>query len=397
MMLSQLNELQKETFAQLKESIKDCKLIDSSDDYVVKWLVARNFDVDQAEKMLRRSLEWRRANRIDEIVEQWEPPLVLVKYYPMGIIGNDKQSCPVWIVSFGNADWRGILQSVSKRDYLRYICYMAEKSFKEMRKNSLQTQKPVTYQTFIIDMDGLSMRQMSYKPFREVGIEGIKLSEANYPESLRRVFIINAPKAFTFVFSMVKPFLHQVTLDKISVFGFDKNEWSAALLKEIDADQLPVYYGGTMTDSNGDPKCSSKICLGGEVPPSYYMEVVKPTPKEYMTSLTLSSGSKKKLEYKIIQTNSVLRWEFMTEEGDIGFGIHYVERNGERVDLVNNERVESNLIMEEGEVACTRPVLYVVEFDNSYSFLRSKKIWYRIIVDLPSSNVPYEEFDPKEE
>lgn len=117
MMISQLNELQKETFAQVKnvvcfristflkpliqfkENIKDCKLIDSSDDYIVKWLVgkfpffsfrtfcwlistplvarwetwfkktwhlianpdrydlsltARNFDVDQAEKMLRR-------------------------------------------------------------------------------------------------------------------------------------------------------------------------------------------------------------------------------------------------------------------------------------------------------------------------------------------------------
>ena len=58
---------------------------------------------------------------------------------------------------------------------------------------------------------------------------------------------------------MVKPFLHQVTLDKISVFGFDKNEWSAALLKEIDADQLPVHYGGTMTDADGDPKRPSKV------------------------------------------------------------------------------------------------------------------------------------------
>lgn len=51
---------------------------------------------------------------------------------------------------------------------------------------------------------------------------------------------------------MVKPFLHQITLEKISVFGFDKKEWSAALLKEIDADQLPVQYGGTMIGSKAD-------------------------------------------------------------------------------------------------------------------------------------------------
>ena len=52
------------------------------------------------------------------------------------------------------------------------------------------------------------------------------------------------------LFSMVKPFLHQITLEKISVFSFDKKEWSAALLKEIDADQLPVQYGGTISKVN---------------------------------------------------------------------------------------------------------------------------------------------------
>lgn len=39
-----------------------------------------------------------------------------------------------------------------------------------------------------------------------------------------------------------------MTLDKINIFGFDKKEWSAALLKEIDAEQLPAQYGGTLTD-----------------------------------------------------------------------------------------------------------------------------------------------------
>jgi len=54
------------------------------------------------------------------------------------------------------------------------------------------------------------------------------------------------------VFALVKPFLHQMTLDKISVFGFDKKEWSVALLKEIDADQLPVQYGGSMINLKAD-------------------------------------------------------------------------------------------------------------------------------------------------
>ena len=107
---------------QFRNSVRDCQLADSSDIYLVKWLVARNFDLDQAEKMLRsvtesrrstghcgsvlfvsflkssrpctlQSLEWRKANEIDTIVN-WDPPEVLVKYLPVNIVGRDKFGCP---------------------------------------------------------------------------------------------------------------------------------------------------------------------------------------------------------------------------------------------------------------------------------------------------------------
>ena len=46
---------------------------------------------------------------------------------------------------------------------------------------------------------------------------------------------------------------------KIKVFGSDKKQWTAALLEEIEADQLPAYFGGTMVDPDGNPKCPSKV------------------------------------------------------------------------------------------------------------------------------------------
>lgn len=57
-----------------------------------------------------------------------------------------------------------MLQSVSKRDYVRYVCYLSEMGIVQMKKNSEHAGKPVTCQTIIIDMEGLSMRQMGYKP-----------------------------------------------------------------------------------------------------------------------------------------------------------------------------------------------------------------------------------------
>ena len=58
---------------------------------------------------------------------------------------------------------------------------------------------------------------------------------------------------------MIKPFLHQATIDKIRIFGCDKEEWKAALLQEVDADQLPAFLGGTLTDADGDPMCPSRV------------------------------------------------------------------------------------------------------------------------------------------
>lgn len=77
----------------------------------------------------------------------------------------------VWINAFGCTDWIGILQSVSKKDFIKYVNYLAETSMHEMRKNGAITGKPVTYQTFVIDMEFLSMRQMSYKPSKIINIQ----------------------------------------------------------------------------------------------------------------------------------------------------------------------------------------------------------------------------------
>jgi len=35
--------------------------------------------------------------------------------------------------------------------------------------------------------------------------------------------------------------------------------WKPALLEVIDADQLPVHWGGMATDADGDPYCRSQV------------------------------------------------------------------------------------------------------------------------------------------
>lgn len=67
----------------------------------------------------------------------------------------------------------------------------------------------------------------------------------------------SAPKIFTLAYAIIKPFLHEVTLKKIRIFGH--SGWKEELLKDIDPSQLPQHWGGTKTDPDGDPKCPSEV------------------------------------------------------------------------------------------------------------------------------------------
>jgi len=35
--------------------------------------------------------------------------------------------------------------------------------------------------------------------------------------------------------------------------------WKELLQKYIDPEELPVYYGGKLTDPDGDPKCKTMV------------------------------------------------------------------------------------------------------------------------------------------
>jgi hypothetical protein len=47
------------------------------------------------------------------------------------------------------------------------------------------------------------------------------------------------------------------------------------------------------------------------------------------------------------------RYEFMSEEGDIGFRVYYLEED-KKVDVVPSQRIDSHLMMESGAISCWR-------------------------------------------
>lgn len=70
------------------------------------------------------------------------------------------------------------------------------------------------------------------------------IAQNNHPETSGLIFVVNAPWAFTAVFTMVKGWLDEKTVKKIHVKGSD---YKAKLLEFVDEEFLPDFLGGKCT------------------------------------------------------------------------------------------------------------------------------------------------------
>ena len=71
----------------------------------------------------------------------------------------------------------------------------------------------------------------------------MKLGSENYPEIIGKVFVVNVPIVFPFIWAMVKGWIDEGTRQKFSILTSSYSR--EALLKEIDEDQLPKFLGGS--------------------------------------------------------------------------------------------------------------------------------------------------------
>lgn len=380
-----LSPKQAEVLQQFRERTQDIlpQLPAQHDHFLLRWLRARNFNIQKSEAMLRKHLEFRKQMKVDVIITDWRPPEVIEKYLSGGMCGYDREGSPIWYDVIGPVDPKGLFMSASKQDFIKSKIRDCEMLQKECNLQSQRSGKNVESITMVYDVEGLGLKHL-WKPAIETYGEILQMFEDNYPEGLKRLFVIKAPKLFPVAYNLVKHFLSENTRQKILVLG---DNWQEVLLEYIDAEELPVVYGGKMTDPDGDPTCRSRINHVGPVPPSYYVrDHVK---VDYEQCLTVSRGSTQQMDYEILFPGSVLRWQFASEGADIGFGVFMKAKKGEwkkaaqMQAVVPSQRYNAHLVPEDGSVTCERAGVYVLRFDNTYSIFQAKRISFSVEVLLP--------------
>lgn len=380
-----LDDDKKFQLMKFRRSLQDVLKPHHNDEYLLRWLRARNWNLDASEKMLRQSLKWRQEWGVDGSLKTWQPPEAIAKYQPSGTTGYDKDGAPVIVVVFGGLDIVGMLHSAAKQDLIRATVQILERNM-DLSAKTGQNQVCV-----IFDMENWSLKQYAWRPAAEVVIQLIQMYSNNYPEILKACFIINAPRIFSVAFNIVKKFMDEYTISKIQIHGSNSNKWKKAILQNITPENLPAHYGGSLTDPDGNPKYTTKVQQGGKIPETYYLKNLQtgdPDSESEYTSVTVKKGDKLVVRIKCEEEGAFLRWDFKTDNHDIKFGITATDAVGHSTPAIQHARVSAHEFDESGVLTCQAQTTYSVIFDNSYSILRSKKLRYRVYLTPP---IPDEE------
>ncbi|KAL0695805.1 hypothetical protein Bca4012_062985 [Brassica carinata] len=270
---------------------------EGTDVILLKFLRARDFKVNEAFEMLKKTLKWRKEEKIDSILgEEFGEDLASAAY----MNGLDLESRPVCynIYSvFGNEElYQRTFGSEQSRDnLLKWRFQLMEKGIQKLDL------KPGGV-TSLLQIHDLKNCPGLWKKELWLAIKNaIVALQDNYPELVSRNVFINVPFWFYAGSTLLSPFLTQRTKSKFVVTR--SANVTETLLKYIPAEEIPVQYGGFKREN--DTEFSNEAV--SEV-------VVKP-------------GSSETIEIPAPETEGTLVWDIAVLGWEVNYKEEFVPTN----------------------------------------------------------------------
>ncbi|KDQ62263.1 hypothetical protein JAAARDRAFT_30157 [Jaapia argillacea MUCL 33604] len=243
------------------------------DDTLLRFLRARRFDPVKAQKQFADAQAWREENDAEALYANFDHEEFehAKQFYPRWTGRRDKRGIPVYVyhlASLSGTKYKE-LQAVSpQRRHERIVAlweFMSRFTAPLCTHLPHSTPTPISSVTSIIDFSGCSIGTLW--SLRSHLQQASTIANANYPETLNTIAVVNAPSFFNTVWGWIKNWFDEGTRHKVHVLGSDPG---STLRDLIDPEDLPKVYGGKLDFKFEDePNLDdhAKEALGGDQVP----------------------------------------------------------------------------------------------------------------------------------
>lgn len=224
--------------------------------YLVRFLVANDFDVDKTYRALLRHVDWRRREQIDWIHLSFAFPELsdVRRLYPHGFHGTDKKGRPIYIDRLGCVNVSALVKVTTHERLLRYWISDYEKTLEHRFPSCSKAAGYRIEQCLtILDLAGLKFSSFNSDARKMIKML-VRTADEHYPEVLGNFFIVNSPTIFSAMWAAIRPVLSSRTRAKISILGAN---FHSKLSHYVEIETLPTYLGGKCECPGG--------CLSTEV------------------------------------------------------------------------------------------------------------------------------------
>ncbi|XP_027338260.1 patellin-4 [Abrus precatorius] len=266
---------------------------EGNDVVLLKFLRAREFKINDAFEMLKKTLNWRKESKIDSVLdEDFGSDLASAAY----MSGVDHEGHPVCYNIFGAFESEELYQKTfgneeKRSEFLRWRCQLMEKGIQKLNL------KPGGVSSLLQINDLKNSPGPSKKELRIATKQTVAMLQDNYPEMVAKNIFINVPFWYYALNALLSPFLTQRTKSKIVVAR--PNKVTETLNKYIPIEEIPVHYGGFKRENDSDFSAQDGA----------------------VSELILKAGSTATIEIPALEVGKALCWDLTV----LGWEVSYKE------------------------------------------------------------------------
>lgn len=235
---------------EFKETIFSFGTLEEEAFCLCRWLRARKFVYEDVITMVEEATECREDPKKHDFYPNAVAALgceasLFYSLYPQLYTGQAKNGAPLFISKPGVLHVDGMECITTLDGIIKFHWHVMIHDFAQ--KLQKRKEADVHFKKFecfcVLDLAHLTTAQLGSRSL-DIIKEQSFIDSLCFPETMSKMIIVNAPRFFAMTWRLIKGWLDARTASKIEVIT-SRSAWVKRLNELIEADQLPVDYGGT--------------------------------------------------------------------------------------------------------------------------------------------------------